>query len=569
MSFPHPHGAGRLEAVQNRLARAFGIDPSDRTCTVALMLTPSRDRAGYWLQIGLSMAIATLGLVLDSTAVVIGAMLISQLMGPIVGLGMGLATGSPFLVLRSFGRTASSVALVVGGSTALTLLLPFHQVTAEISSRTSPTALDLGVAVCCAIAAAYALIRPGSDTASTAAGTAVGIALVPPLCVVGYGLGTRNSQIAAGASLLFVANLCAILFFAVLAFTVLGYGLVDARALEREELGKRAEGTLGARLGHWLAKGFTTRYSYLLRVAMPLVLLAAVFVPLRRALHEVSWEIRVRSAIEAMVSALPETRVRSTITVQHHDVVVHLVTVGGQGTAADLRAQLEERIHHISGVSPTVDVVAVPDEGTLRALALELKPRLSAPAPAPLPPKLEGARAPIEDVLRTTWPERAAGPLLRWGTTMNPDGVEVEVVHLGEALGGAGASMLAAALEAPIGARPVVVDTALPARRVFAADRDAWATAARGAMNAVRGTTDAFLCLETPRGREGARARAQVESDASFDPRTVSITEHEEWSMRVALRACSEVLDAGSAGDAETDSAPVGRAPPGSHAKPR
>jgi uncharacterized hydrophobic protein (TIGR00271 family) len=557
MALPHPHVQRRLEAVQNRIARAFGIAPSDRTRTVASMLTPSPDRAGYWLQLALSMAIATLGLVLDSTAVVIGAMLVSPLMAPIVGLGMGLATGSPFLVLRSIGRTASSVALVVFGSTALTLLLPFHQVTTEVSSRTSPTALDLGVAVCCAIAAAYALIRPGSDTATTAAGTAVGIALVPPLCVVGYGLGTKSVRIAGGASLLFVANLCAIVFFAVLAFMLLGYGHVDARGLEREELGGRAAGTVGARLGRWLAQGFTTRYGYVLRVAMPLVLLAAVFIPLKRALREVSWEIRVRAAIEAMVNALPETRVRSTITVQHHDVIVHLITVGGEGTAAELRARLSERIQRIAGVSPTVDVVAVPDDVALRALALQLTPRAPDPPPPPAPPTLEVTRRPIEDALRATWPEPAAGRLLRWEVTMKHDGVELLVVHLGEPIGAAAESLLGAALEAPIGSRPVVVELALPVAPSVLSDRDAWTLAAQRAMNAVRGAPDVFLCLETPRGPEGARGRAMVASDGTFDPDRVSTVEGKAWSVRIALQACDDPFDAGMTLDGATHDAAI------------
>ena len=86
--------------------------------------------------------------------------------------------------------------------------------TRALTTRTSPTALDLLVAVFCAIAAAYAQVRSGSDTTATAAGTAIGIALVPPLCVVGYGLGTRSREIASGAALLFTANLCAILLFA-------------------------------------------------------------------------------------------------------------------------------------------------------------------------------------------------------------------------------------------------------------------------------------------------------------------------------------------------------------------
>ena len=160
--------------LQDRIAAAFGIYPVDREATVRAMLDRSgRAPAGYWLQLLLAMGIASLGLVLGSTAVVIGAMLISPLMNPIVELGMGLAIGSPFLVLRSSARTGASIVVVVTSAALLTLALPFTEVTSEIAARTSPTALDLLVATLCAIAAAYTSVRPGSDTTSTAAGTAI------------------------------------------------------------------------------------------------------------------------------------------------------------------------------------------------------------------------------------------------------------------------------------------------------------------------------------------------------------------------------------------------------------
>lgn len=149
-----------------------------------------KEAMSYWLQLVVSVGIATLGLVVGSAAVVIGAMLVAPLMTPIVGLAMGLATGSPFLVLRSSGRVLLSVGVAVGGAALITVLLPFHELNAEIAGRTTPTVLDLLTAAFCALAGVYASLRPGSDTATTAAGTSIGISLVPPLCASGYGLGT-------------------------------------------------------------------------------------------------------------------------------------------------------------------------------------------------------------------------------------------------------------------------------------------------------------------------------------------------------------------------------------------
>jgi len=189
-----------VRTAQHRAATALGVDESARTETVVAMLQNNRRRApGYWIQLTLAMGIATLGLVLGSTAVVIGAMLVSPLMGPIIELGMGFAVGSSFLVLRAAIRVVWSVVIVVGGAALLTLALPFHEVTGEIAARTAPTALDLLVAVFCALTAAYTTVRPASDTTAAAAGTAIGIALVPPLCVIGFGLGTGSVSIAGGA----------------------------------------------------------------------------------------------------------------------------------------------------------------------------------------------------------------------------------------------------------------------------------------------------------------------------------------------------------------------------------
>lgn len=80
----------------------------------------------YWLQLLVSVGIATMGLVLGSSAVIIGAMLVAPLMTPILGLAMGLAVGSPVLVLRSASRVAASMAVVIGGAAIITLMLPYH-----------------------------------------------------------------------------------------------------------------------------------------------------------------------------------------------------------------------------------------------------------------------------------------------------------------------------------------------------------------------------------------------------------------------------------------------------------
>src|SRR4051812_25660057 len=112
---------------------AFGRVAGDRARIVRAMLTPSPgERIGYWLQLVIAAMLATLGLALNSTAVVIGAMLIAPLMRPLVEVAMGLATGSAALTLRATLRVVMSVAAVVVVSMAIASQLPFHAITSEL-----------------------------------------------------------------------------------------------------------------------------------------------------------------------------------------------------------------------------------------------------------------------------------------------------------------------------------------------------------------------------------------------------------------------------------------------------
>lgn len=199
------------------LARSMSVTSETRRAGVSDMLERHRkDQVGYWFQLVLAIGIATFGLVVGSTGVVIGAMLVSPLMGPIVEVGMGLVTGAPLLVIRSASRSVTSIFVVVAGSAALSWTVPIHEVNSKILARTSPTLIDLYVACFCAFAAAYTTVRQSSATVSAAAGTSISIALVPPLCVVGWGLGSGRFAIARGAAMLFTANFAAIVLFAMI-----------------------------------------------------------------------------------------------------------------------------------------------------------------------------------------------------------------------------------------------------------------------------------------------------------------------------------------------------------------
>jgi uncharacterized hydrophobic protein (TIGR00271 family) len=169
----------------------------------------------------MSAGIAVLGLLLSSPAVVIGAMLISPLMGPIIGLGFGLATWDSSEIRQSALALALGVVLAVGFTGLIVLLSPLQNVTEEIAARTRPNLFDLMVALFSALAGAYAMIR-GRE--GTVVGVAIATALMPPLAVVGFGLATANWTVFGGSLLLFLTNLMTIAVAAAVVARLYGFG---------------------------------------------------------------------------------------------------------------------------------------------------------------------------------------------------------------------------------------------------------------------------------------------------------------------------------------------------------
>ena len=180
--------------------------------------------AAWWVMLMLSVAIATYGILQDSTAVVIGAMLIAPLMTPIVAASAAIVNGRRARLTRSMALVAGGVgvaialAFVIGRWTpALIPLLSNSQVT----SRTSPNVIDMAIALAAGAAGAFAMINP--RVASGLAGVAIAVALVPPLGVVGLTLNDGDFSSALGAFILFLTNLVSILLAATVVFGLSGW----------------------------------------------------------------------------------------------------------------------------------------------------------------------------------------------------------------------------------------------------------------------------------------------------------------------------------------------------------
>ncbi len=536
-----------IRSLQDRLARAVGLATQQRIAVFAAMLSPrSGEPVGYWLQLLMAATLATLGLALDSTAVVIGAMLIAPLMKPIVELAMGLATGSAPLVFRAGGRSVASIIAVIAAAAAISFLLPFHDVTRELAARTAPSLIDLFVAAACALVGAYATIFSTSDMASTAAGTSIGISLVPPLCTLGYGISTGDQDMAVGAGLLFTANIAGILTLASVVFISVGFGQV--------EMSDTAEPQPGLALD--LARRWSResrRLGMLSRLVFPLLLLGGIYFPLRRAVSDMSRRSAVRQELGDLLERDRAHVTQSSIEFDAAGVAVRIVLVGSAQAAKDLESRVRRLLAQLDEHAPRISVWAVPDASSLGALAARLD-QLPPPAPE-LPAEL--ARQPIgeiEKLVTEAWPT-SAGTLVDVRVAASESGLRLDLTSLGVGLGAPGKQLLARTI-APK-ETIAIEETVLAAVVAPLADSAGWLVRALWLMEQVRQYDHVWVCITVPARpppppRRGVKPREEdpqitlirdlVAKPSTARPR-VGVVEGDSWSAIPKLEACAPATE--------------------------
>lgn len=204
------------------------IDDGRRKEIISQIRKASTPGFDYFFLVILSGAIATLGLINDSPAVIIGAMLVAPLMSPILGVGLGSITADTKLARNSATALVQAALLSILLSALLTLsniYLPFVpsllEIPHEVISRTQPTPNDLVIALAGGLAASYALAQPQLSAALP--GVAIATALMPPLSTIGIGIALGRWDIAGGAALLFLTNSVTIAFSAILIFSLEGF----------------------------------------------------------------------------------------------------------------------------------------------------------------------------------------------------------------------------------------------------------------------------------------------------------------------------------------------------------
>lgn len=272
----------------------------------------------FWSLLVLASTIATAGVVADSTATVIGAMIVAPLMRPIQGTMLSTVLGDRRNLIRSIlimigGVTA---AILVGVLFGLVLIQDMSADTnAQIAGRVSPKVVDLIAALATGVVGSIALLR--SDISDTLPGVAIAISLVPPLSVVGLTLESGHWDQAAGAMLLFVTNVAAILATGSIVMAAYGFARLRIEMAEDKEAERRRR-----------ARAYLTTIVLLLVVSVPLTY---------SSLQTVERRARIAQVTNFVDEAAEGTR-WSIVSIDEREANRILVIVKGQPPLPDVAA---------------------------------------------------------------------------------------------------------------------------------------------------------------------------------------------------------------------------------------
>ena len=232
-------------------------------------------QGSYLFMCTMASGIATIGLLCNSVSVIIGAMLVSPLMGPIVRLGLGIATLDLDRVFRSLGTLLAGMSLALVVAILIVWLSPLRTPTSEILARTTPNLFDMIAATLSGLAGGYAMIR---QRGGTIVGVAIATALMPPMAVVGFGIAVGQWGISKGALLLFTTNLATIALSATLMSTWYGFS------------------------------GRATRHAVAWQILVGFAVLLPLGWPLARALGDIAQQTRLLGTVRSTLSSTLENQ---------------------------------------------------------------------------------------------------------------------------------------------------------------------------------------------------------------------------------------------------------------------
>jgi len=209
----------------------FKISAEQKKSTIENLIASSSPTQAFFLVLIVSAFITTLGILMNNAAIVIGGMLVSPLLSPILAISMGITMADHKLIFRSLRVLLLAIIFVVFISTLISVFIIEKNVNDEIIQRMFSNLMYFAVALASGIAAAFAMSK--EEFSERMVGVAVAIALLPPLCVIGIGIAFWDLSILAGALGLFLANLFGILLGSLIIFSLLGFYPVK-KVVEKE-----------------------------------------------------------------------------------------------------------------------------------------------------------------------------------------------------------------------------------------------------------------------------------------------------------------------------------------------
>jgi uncharacterized hydrophobic protein (TIGR00271 family) len=437
-------------AIEEAAGEQLGVESWDRPAIFRESADAATDNGlPYWLVLTLSGAIATLGLALNSSAVVIGAMLVAPLLAPVVGLALSLAVGDGRLAVQTATVVVGSTVVVVLVGALLTMLLPFQTITLEISARTRPTTLDLAIAIFSGLVGAVVTVARGSRLSAAIPGVAISVALIPPLGVAGFGIGIGwDWELIRGSMLLYGANLAGIVLSGMAVFLMVGMHRGDVVETAVDWRSKVEPHGLAAWADRprWV-RSLGVFSSARARIGLVAIFAVALGVPLTETLAQIAREARVERAVEEVGGEL--FAVEGSVSILNRQVVygsgrtqVYLRVATTEWLGEDAREDFERRTSALASEPVRLTLEQIPARGEdleqLASLLGREQSRAEA-APQPLPPALP-------DLLSAA-AEQLAGALERVSL---PDSVYLAAAELGTTAGGRGVLRLSYASGEPL-----------------------------------------------------------------------------------------------------------------------
>ncbi|MEO1067704.1 MAG: TIGR00341 family protein [Cyanobacteria bacterium J06638_6] len=326
-----------LDRIRNSIPSSNLISDTQLVELEADLLEESRLSLNYIVLVIGAAGIATTGLISDSAAVIIGAMIIAPLMLPIRGTILGILTSNLTLIRRGTQSILVGTLLGIGIAFLLSSTIHFVSFGNEILSRTRPNTLDLVVALLAGATGTFAKCRP--SIADSLAGVAIAVALMPPLCVVGIGLAKGDWLTSGGAFLLYLTNLIGIALACHVVFFTVGYS--------------------PSRAGSWLSQGAIGAFGWLVFLAF--IMLAPLSASRLAFLQQDYFETLVTTILTEETETFEDaTLLKSDFNWRTDPPSADLLVLSQDPFTSKQVRLLEQYIKDRTGQTVTLDVKVIP-----------------------------------------------------------------------------------------------------------------------------------------------------------------------------------------------------------------